>query len=257
MEQERNKRLRNQIIMVASFALVIILVAALFIGQHIKQSKEEEKLSQMINEEMSKQLDENSQKAEELRKKINKDLVGNYLTMGDVVTGEGKNSYMSISLMGDGTATAVKAADGTSVDGWWVSSKKGDVELVSMGFDGGTSIEMYQVYNSYLIDTASVYFGHVQNLPAFQSVFTMENEKGKMVIEINDDGKASGEFIDTNEDSENYGLKYMFGGNYTVDGEFMNITLNSATTKFIMFDYNLTEGDTDSGIASIFYRKQI
>jgi len=257
MEQEHNKRLRNQIIMVASFALVIILVAALFIGQHIKQSNEEEKLSQMINDEMSKQLEENSQKADELRKNINQDLVGNYLTMGDVVTGEGKNSYMSISLMGNGTATAVKAADGSSVDGWWVSAKKGEVELVSMGFDGGSSVEMYQVYNSYLIDTSSVYFGHVEQSPAFQSVFTMENEKGKMVIDVKDNGKASAEFLDTNEESENYGLKYMYGGSYKVDGEFIDITLNSATTKFIMFDYNLTDGDTDSGIASLYYRKQI
>ena len=126
-----------------------------------------------------------------------------------------------------------------------------------MGFDGATSIEIYQVYDSYLIDTASAYFGHVQRSAAFESVFTMENEKGKMVIEIKEDGRASGEFVDTNEESENYGLKYMFGGTYKVDGEFMNISLNGATTKFVMFDYNLTEGDTDSGIASIFYRKQI
>ena len=254
---EQNKKLRNQIIMVVAFALVVILVAALFIGQHIKQSNEEEKLSQMINEEMDKQLNENSQKADELRENINQDLVGSYLTMGDILSEGEKNTYLSVTLMGDGTASAVKATDNSTIDGWWVSSKKGDVELVSMGFDGGKSIEMYQVYNSYLIDISSAYFGHIEKKSAVNAVFTMENEKGKMVIEITDKGKASAEFVDTNEESENYGLKYIFSGSYNVDSEVMSITLNSATTNFIMFDYNLTDKDTDSGIASIFYRKQL
>ena len=77
-----------------------------------------------------------------------------------------------------------------------------------------------------------------------------------MTIELSKGGKASAEFIDTNEESENNGLKYMFSGRYTVDGDFIDITLNSAQTRFVMFDYGVSGTDADSGIASIFYQKQ-
>ena len=77
-----------------------------------------------------------------------------------------------------------------------------------------------------------------------------------MTLNLTTDKKAKGEFIDKNEESDNYGIKFAYSGSYEADGEFVTIELNGAVTKFVMFDYNINDSDKDSGIASVYYSKK-
>lgn len=253
--EENKKKLRGEIIAVIAVAAVIVVVAAIFISQYVIKSSQQEKMAGEISNQIDQQLKSNSQQAGEIRKQLNAELVGNYVSKGDADSDDAQTVIVSMQLLPDGTAAA-KNLNGDSVSGWWTSYQKESTEFVAVGFSGNEAISMYQVYNSYLIDMKSVYYGHVEKSPSFDSTLVSSSDKGEMTIDLSPDGKASAEFIDTNEESENNGLKYMFSGRYSVDGDFISITLNSAETRFVMFDYGIEGTDADSGIASIYYEKQ-
>lgn len=252
--EENNKKLKNDIIKVVCIAAVIIVVAAVFVFDYVKTSKNEEEIYKQVSEQMDKKLEENQKKAGEIDEKRNLELVGNYVSGGDPNSTEAESTFISFTLSPDGTA-AVATLDGATLSGWWVSDNQNGVELVAMGVEGTKDPVLYQVYDKHLIDIKSLYHGHVYKEPAFDTTFVSAHENGTMTINLTSDKKAKAEFIDTNEKSENYGLKYAYGGSYSSDGEYLNITLNMAETRFVMFDYNLNDGDKDSGIASIFYTK--
>ncbi len=251
---ESKKKLRREIIIVVVIALVIVAVSAVFISDYIIKSKREEKISAQVNEEMNKKLEENRIKASEIGDNRNLDLVGRYVSGGDPNSTTEEGTYVTIQLSSDGTASAQTLA-GTTVAGWWASDKKGSAELVAIGFEKASEPKVYQIFNNHLIDMNSLYFGHVYNKEAFDTTLVSAHETGTMTINLTSNKKAKAEFEDTNKESENYGLKYAYSGSYRVDGEFIDIELNGAQTRFVMFDYKINDSDTDSGIASIFYTK--
>ncbi|MBR2404412.1 MAG: hypothetical protein IKA95_02020 [Clostridia bacterium] len=252
---ESKKKLRGEIIAVIAVAVIIVVVASIFVAQYIIKSSREQKLANEISKQISEQLDENSKQASEIRSKINPEIAGTYISAGDANSDDPASVIISLQLIPDGSVAA-KNMNGDTLSGWWSSYANESTEFVAVGFSNASDISMYQVYNSYLIDMRSVYYGHVENSSAFDTTLVSSSDKGEMTIELSGDGKATADFIDTNEDSENYGLKYIFSGRYTVDGDFMDITLNSAHTRFVMFDYGISGTDADSGIASIYYQKQ-
>lgn len=253
--EESKKKLRGEIIAVIAVAVIIIAVAAVFITQYIIKSVQQEKVADTISEQIGQQLKDNSEQAGEIREQLNLELAGNYISKGDANSDDAALALVSVSLAPDGTVAA-KNLNGETVAGWWTSYRNETGEFVAVGYSGASAISMYQVYNSYLIDMKSVYHGHVEKSSAFDTTLVSSSETGEMTIELKSNGKASAEFIDTNKDSENNGLKYMFSGSYSVDGDFISITLNSAKTRFVMFDYGIENTDADSGIASIYYEKQ-
>ena len=253
--EESKKKLRGEVIAVIAVAVIILVVAAIFVSQYIIKSSQEEKLASEINKQISQQLDENSKQAGEIRSKLNPELVGTYFSAGDAGSDDPAMAIVSLQLIPDGSVAA-KNINGDTLGGWWSSYNNETTEFVAVGLSGASAISMYQVYGSYLIDMRSVYYGHIEKASSFDTTLISSSEKGEMTIELSKEGKASAEFIDTNEESENNGLKYMFSGKYTVDGDFIDITLNSAQTRFVMFDYGVSGTDADSGIASIYYQKQ-
>ena len=144
---------------------------------------------------------------------------------------------------------------GETLSGWWTSSQKSGVDFVAVGFSGKSDIAMYQKSGMYLMDVKSLYYGEVKKAPAFETTLICESALGKMTLELEGDGDAYGEFLDTNEESENNGVKFALKGTYTVDGNFISVILNGAETRFLMFDYGMEDADRDSGMASVYFEK--
>ena len=63
--EENNKKLKNDIIKVVCIAAVIIVVAAVFVFDYVKTSKNEEEIYKQVSEQMDKKLEENQKKAGE------------------------------------------------------------------------------------------------------------------------------------------------------------------------------------------------
>ena len=251
---ENNKKRKKELTAVIILASLILVVAAIFVTQYAIDTAREERGIKNMSDALDKKLSDTSDKAKEVRSEINKELVGTYETKGDPSSDDLSVAIGALTLSPDGNVS-MQSYDGTLKKGWWASSKKGETEFVAIGFEGNSAVDMYQVYKSYLIDMKSVYQGKLGKGPRFDTVFALKSDKGQMTIELFGDGKAKGEFIDTNEESENNGLKYLMNGTYSVNSDFIDITLNSATTHFIMFDYGVEGTDSDSGIASVFYEK--
>jgi len=253
-------RNRNEIIIFLSVVVVIILIATVYILGHFKQSREEEKQKQMMDEYMTQQLEKVQKESDHIRQTLNTDIPGTYVLGGEADMRDPSKAYSFMQLFPDGTVTA-ETMDGMSVSGWWQSDKSDDakfdnITLLVIGFPTDSEPNMYVIFNDSLIAWNSVYYGEVRSSERFDSTFVSASANGTMTINIKSDGKAEAQFVDTNENSENKGLKYAFSGNYDTDGKYINITLNNATTKFLMFDYNLDGSETDSGIAPLFYDRQ-
>ena len=253
-------RKKKEIIIVLIAAIVVIAIASVFVIDYFVKTRIEETRNAQLGEHFSQYVDEVKDKSEKLRETISHDIPGNYILKGEVDTSDPSKAYSAIQILPDGTVSGQTIA-GEKVSGWWKSQKsesaksKG-VELVAVLFPIDEEPTLYAVWNNALIDWKTVYFGKVLNSDRFDSTFVSAFDTGTMTINIKADGKAEAEFVDTNEKSENKGLKYVYGGNDEVENGYMDITLNSAMSRFLMFDYNIENSETDSGIAPVFYEKQ-
>ena len=251
---ENKKKLKKELMWVIAVASLILIVALIFVTQYAIEKGQEERGIQRMSQELEKKFSQNEETAKDLRSKLNKDLVGTYQSKGDIPTDDISNAVVALTLSPDGSVK-MQAYDGSTKTGWWASSQKGGIEFVAVGYEGKDGFNMYQVYNSYLIDVQSAYHGHIENAPYFDTELSLKSEKAQMTITLTKDGKAKGEFLDTNEESENNGLTFLMTGSYSANNGFLDITLNSASTHFITFDYGIDGTDSDSGIASVFYEK--
>ncbi len=262
-EGQTNKnitRKKKEILIVLISALVVVTIASVFIVDYFRKTRNEEKVIQEINKSFSEYVDDVKDESEKLRETISHDIPGNYMLKGEVDTADPTKAYSAMQLLPDGTMTA-RVIDGSTVSGWWKSQKSANeksegVELVAVLFPDDEEPTLYAVWNNALIEWKTVYFGNVVAAEKFDSTFVSAFDTGTMTINIKSDGKANAEFIDTNSASENKGLKYAFSGDYEVLDGYMDITLNSATSRFLMFDYDIENSETDSGIAPVFYEKQ-
>ena len=105
------------------------------------------------------------------------------------------------------------------------------------------------------MDVKSLYYGKIEKSSSFDTTLICESPTGKLTLDLDKNGNARGNFIDTNEKSENNGVTFALKGSYSIDGEFIDITLNGAHTRFLMFDYGVEDTDNDSGMASIYFEK--
>lgn len=258
--QKSKSRKKKEIIIVISAVLVVIVIATVYILGHFQKSKEEEKNKQLMDEYMTQYTEKQVEESDRIRQTMNTDIPGTYILGGEADMRDPSKAYSFMQIFPDGTVSA-EAMDGTIVSGWWQSDKSEDEKFaniipVVIGFPDDDEPKMYALFNDSLMEWNSVYFGTVSAAEKFDSEFVSASDTGTMTINIKSDGKANAQFIDTNEKSENKGLKYAFSGNYETDGKYITITLNNATTKFLMFDYNIEGSETDSGIAPLFYDRQ-
>lgn len=261
-EQQGSGKLRKkkEMTIVIIAALIIVVIASVFVIDYFKKTREEEKVIKEINDSFTEHLDDVRKESESLRETMSHSIPGTYALMGEVNLSDPSRAYSMMQLLPDGTVSA-KAFDGSMVSGWWESTvsdseKSMGIELVAVLFPVDEEPTLYAVWNDSIFEWSSVYFGYVEASQNFESTFISAYDTGKMTIDIFADGKAKAEFIDTNDESENKGLKYAYGGQYVSDGAHIEITLNGATTNFLMFDYGIEGSETDSGIAPVFYKKQ-
>ena len=127
---------------------------------------------------------------------------------------------------------------------------KEGTDVVGIIYEEGETPDIYQVYGSRLIDTQSMYYGDVKVGEMMDTTLTMGNLK----LKLTKDGKVSGRYDETVvEDGVEYPYSEAYGGNYTVDGEFMELYLNGDVAKFLIID-NEDENVAD-GVASLYYEK--
>ncbi len=252
--QENKKKLKKEIIAVIAVAALCVVIAAVFVIQYAVKTYNEEKAISEFSEKFGQKLQENSEKAEELKGSVNTELVGTYQSMGEFSGSDQTQAVGAMQLLPDGKAVA-RTFGNADFNGWWTSSQKDGVDFVAIGLDGKSDVLLYQRSGSYLMDVKSIYYGEVKNSSTFDTTFISESSTGKMTMELKSDGSVSAEFIDTNENSQNNGVKFALRGKYSVDGKFIDIVLNGVQTRFLTFDYGMDNANRDSGLASIYFEK--
>ena len=251
---DNKKKIKKEILAVIIVSLVCLIIAATFVIQYAIRTYNEEKAIKQISDNLSEKLSDNSDKIEELRKNSNPDLVGTYYSKGELSEKDEASAIAVMKLLPDGKVQSYTFTN-SQLEGWWTSSDTSGIELVAVGLSGRSEVSVYQVSGSYLMDTKSVYFGEIEKTPFFDTTLVCESPTGNMKIVLDKTGKAKGEFTDTNEKSANNGVTLDLRGSYTTDGDFIDITLNTVTTRFLTFDYNSDKFDKDSGMASIYFEK--
>ena len=251
---ENHKKLRKEIIAVIAVAALCLIIAAAFVVQYAVRTYNEEKAISEFSESFGAKLEGNHQKAEDIKGLLNPEIVGTYQSAGDVSEKDTSQAVAYMQLLPDAKVIANSFA-GENLNGWWTSSPKDGVDFLAVGIDGKQEVILYQKSGTYLMDVKSLYYGEIEKSPAFDTTLINESAIGKMTLELDSKGVARGNFLDNNENSENYGVNFALKGTYNVDGDFINITLNGAMTRFLMFDYGMKDADRDSGMASVYFEK--
>ena len=232
-------KVKSQILAIAAVALVIIIVAGVVIVDKIRETNTKQDQANAISQNISDTLDKNQKEASDIKKNLNKSLVGTYKSSG-------YSNDTTIELNEDGTITVVSS--GTK--GWWSSSNKDGVDIVAIIFEKNQQPDIYQVYNSKLLDTKSIYHGDVSIGQTFDGTLTMGNLK----LTLSKSGKVNGRYDEkVVQDGVEIPYAEAYGGSYTVDGEYMDLTLNGDKAKFLIFDYE--DEKIPDGIASLYYEK--
>ncbi len=236
---ENNSRAIKQIFAILCVALIIIVIAAVFIIDKISEDNKKNEQAQMIYDNISSSLDTNQKEAAKIKENLNNSLVGTYKSAG-------YGNEVTIEIIEGGTFTVVS----TGEKGWWSTSQKDGLDIIGLVFQNSSEPYIYQVYGSRLVDTSAVYTGEVEIGKPFNSVMTM----GDMRITLKDNGKAEGRFKQVIEqDGMEIPYDEAYGGSYTVDGEHINITLGGDTTSFLLMDYE--DENIPDGMASLYYEK--
>jgi len=215
------------------------VVATIFIIDKISETDKKTKQAQIISENISSSLDANQKEAAKIKENLNKSLAGTYKSAG-------YSNSVTVELKEDGTFTAVT----TGEKGWWSTYNANGIEVVGLVFPNTDTPYIYQVYGNRLVDTSSIYKGEVVTGETFDSSLTL----GNMTVNLKKNGKAEGRFAQVIEqDGQTVPYDEAYGGRYTVDGEFIDLTLGGETTRFLLLDYN-SETIPD-GMASLYYEK--
>lgn len=236
---ENNSRAAKQIFAILCVALIIIVISAVFIIDKINEDNKKNEQTQMIYDNISSSLDSNQQEAAKIKENLNTDLIGTYKSFG-------YDNEVTIELKEGGVFTVIS----TGEKGWWSTSNKNGLDIIGLVFQNSSDPYIYQVYGSRLIDTTAVYTGDVEIGKPFDSVMTL----GDMRITLKENGKAEGRFRQVIE-QDGMSLPYdeAYGGSYTVDGEFIDLTLNGEASRFILMDYE--DENIPDGMASLYYEK--
>lgn len=230
---------KKQIYAILCVALVIVVVAAIFIVDKITEDEKKNEQVRLISENISSALDSNQKEAGKIKENLNTDLVGTYKSVG-------YGNDVTVELKGDGTFTVVS----TGEKGWWTSADKDGIKIAGLMFRNTDEPYVYQVYGSYLVDTTSIYTGDVVIGQTFDSTLTL----GNMTVTLKKNGKAEGRFRQTVEqDGQSIPYDEAYGGSYTVDGEHISLTLGGETSRFLIMDYD--DPSIPDGMASLYYEK--
>ena len=238
-DESSNDKARKQIYAILCVALVIVVVAAIFILDKINEDEKKNQQAQLVSESISSSLDANQKEAAEIKGKLNKALVGTYKSVG-------YGNEVTVELKDDGTFTVVS----TGEKGWWSSYEKNGIQIAGLVFQNSSEPYIYQVYGTRLVDTSSIYTGEVEIGKNFDSKLTL----GNMTVTLKENGKAEGRFKQVIEqDGQSIPYDEAYGGSYSVDGEHIVLTLGGESTRFLLMDYE--DENIPDGMASLYYEK--
>ena len=259
MAENKDKKFRKEIWTTAIIAIIIVVIVGLFINQSYNESKNQEKMQQEINDYTNKSMDDKAKEADEIRKaQEDSSGIDSSKYEGTYAVAGNSNGFTALSLLPGSEAMASSIDSMDAKKGTWLAKEKDGIVVLSIAFPGDDALDIYnfQVWNDYLIDIESIYFGEIPHGNTGDTVFTKIAPEGKMVMNLSRDGKVSGEFLSTDKESEDNGATYAYSGSYKTEGNIMSITLNGDTTDFIMFDLDSPKLKNDSGIASVYFKKQ-
>lgn len=258
----KKKKMQLAITAIIVGAIVILGVVFVYLLPYLERTVEKEKGEKQLEQMLDSAAASQAEAADKLRGEVNTELIGIYNLGGTLNYNNAVGAFTRIELKDKLDATVVTASDGIGKKAWWSYTEKDGVEYVSIAVDGMKDendeyiIKHYWVYGSYLVDPLSVLNGEFTDESALDTTFFMDGGISSMELKLLPDGSASGEFADKNPESENNGVVYSMNGSYNVNGDFIDVTLNTDTQRYLKYRLNPQSEGPVSGIAATFFEKQ-
>lgn len=251
---------------VVMVVFVFIIAAALIYSTFFESNINKEKNKKYAEEYMSEKLESNSKEAkiyrqenEALIKKYDLDIFGRYTcTFNELEKsedGQTESSYTTevtrvMEIKEDSTAIF---DDGTK--GWWML-KETDGGIVHMGLvlPEEKNPQIFLVCKDKLIDeTKACFLGEVPDQKRFNASFTA----GNLTLDFSADGSIDGEYTEIiKEDGVEYPRTEAYSGSYERDGDYLNIVLNGADAKYLIFETEIEKSEIQvKGFASRYYQR--
>ena len=215
---------------------------------------------------MTEKLESNSKEAkvyreenEALIKKYDLDIFGRYTcTFNELEKsedGQTESSYTTevtrvMEIKKDSTAIF---DDGTK--GWWMLKEtEGGIVHMGLVLPEEKTPQIFLVCKDKLIDeTKACFLGEVPDKNRFNASFSA----GNFTLEFSADGSIDGEYTEIiKEDGTEYPRTEAYSGSYERDGDYLNIVLNGADAKYLIFETENEKSEIQvKGFASRYYQR--
>ena len=242
---------------------VFIIAASLIYSTFFESEINKEKNQKYAQEYMTEKLNSNLEEAAKYReannaviKKYGLDIFGEYsCTFNELESSENgeEGSYTTevtriMEIKEDSTAIF---DDGTK--GWWsLKETEGGIVHLGLVIPEEKTPQIYLICKDKLIDeTKACFLGEVPDKNRFDASFTA----GNFTLEFSADGSIDGEYTEmVKEDGVEYPRTEAYSGSYQRDGDFLNIVLNGADAKYLIFETDNEKSDIKvKGFASRYY----
>lgn len=249
---------KKELTLIIGVALLIVLVASVFLGSIIVEKSNEkskrEDIANKISQNTQKGLEDTKKQSDEIKKNFDNSLCGVYEAKGGVSLDDTPNSILTITLEKDGKGYITTSSSSDIIKAWWYS-KKDDVGnvIVALGYDGAKDIVVYQKHGDYLFNTNTMFVGDINK--GKETLLTFEDAMQKTIINLKTDSTCEVSYYTKDTSSELYGVEYREDGTYKTDGDIINISLNSSVSDYLIFSVN-TDKEKITGIAPVFFKKQ-
>jgi hypothetical protein len=219
-----------------------------------------------FDEYMTEKLESNSKEAkvyreenEALIKKYDLDIFGRYTcTFNELEKsedGQTESSYTTevtrvMEIKKDSTAIF---DDGTK--GWWMLKEtEGGIVHMGLVLPEEKNPQIFLVCKDKLIDeTKACFLGEVPDKNRFNASFSA----GNFTLEFSADGSIDGEYTEIiKENGTEYPRTEAYSGSYERDGDYLNIVLNGADAKYLIFETENEKSEIQvKGFASRYYQR--
>ncbi len=251
---------------IAMVVFVFIIAAALIYSTFFESNINKERNKKYAQEYMTEKLESNSKEAkvyreenEALIKKYDLDIFGRYTcTFNELEKsedGQTESSYTTevtrvMEIKEDSTAIF---DDGTK--GWWMLKEtEGGIVHMGLVLPEEKNPQIFLVCKDKLIDeTKACFLGEVPDKNRFNASFTA----GNFTLEFSADGSIDGEYTEIiKEDGAEYPRTEAYSGSYERDGDYLNIVLNGADAKYLIFETENEKSEIQvKGFASRYYQR--
>lgn len=251
---------------IAMVVFVFIIAAALIYSTFFESNINKERNKKYAQEYMTEKLESNSKEAkvyreenEALIKKYDLDIFGRYTcTFNELEKsedGQTESSYTTevtrvMEIKKDSTAIF---DDGTK--GWWMLKEtEGGIVHMGLVLPEEKNPQIFLVCKDKLIDeTKACFLGEVPDKNRFNASFSA----GNFTLEFSADGSIDGEYTEIiKENGTEYPRTEAYSGSYERDGDYLNIVLNGADAKYLIFETENEKSEIQvKGFASRYYQR--